>query len=173
MRFPAKSISGRDVQTMRLWSMFKNDIEFASKTHTGSVVINTGDGLMIDGTICGELPTAWGTTVAIPTITRARVGHDPTELIGLMLADIPSLKQRFAEVATMTKPEHERLILSSLVHPKTAQAWTEIYASVYIPALVRLYLDPTQHLAMLKRVAKTVLCTLDVIEKDLHAIQAS
>lgn len=170
-RIPAKSISGRDVTTIRLWGMFKNDIEHILSLHPTHMVINTGDGLPITGTYPGSLPPGWGDPVALPTITRAQYGRDPSELIQLMLDDIPILKQRYREVLELSEPDHRKLIISSMVNPKTAQAWTEIYASIYVPALVRLYLDPSQHLAMLKRVAKTTLCTLDFIEKELHGIK--
>ncbi len=170
-RIPAKSMSGRDVTTIRLWGMFKNDIEYIAKSYFWSTVINTGDGLPIEGALHGELPETWGNPITIGSIHRAKPGNDPSELIGLMLADIPILRDRFREVAAMTEPDYQKLMLSKLVNPKTAQAWTEIYASIYVPALVRLQFDHSQHLVMLQRVAKTALCTLDLIEKELHAIE--
>ncbi len=170
-RIPAKSMSGRDVTTIRLWGMFKNDIEHIISVNHAPTVINTGDGLPITGTVQGELPREWGSDIAIPALTRAQPGQDPSELINLMIADIPVLRERYREVMEMTTPNHEKLMISTLVNPRTAQAWTEIYASIYVPALVRLYIDPTQHLAMLKRVAKTVLCTLDLIERELNDVK--
>ncbi len=170
-RLPAKSMSGRDVTTIRLWGMFKNDIEFITKSYFWSTVINTGDGLPIEGALRGGLPETWGNPITIGSISRATLGNDPSVLIGLMLADIPTLRDRFRDVVTMDQPDYHKLMLSKLVNPKTAQAWTEIYASIYVPALVRLQFDHSQHLAMLKRVAKTILCTLDLIEGELHAIE--
>ncbi len=170
-RTPAKSISGRDVTTIHLWSMFKADIEYIRLAHDWATVVNTGDGLPIIGTTPGELPLNWGNDITLPTITRATPGNDPSELIALMLADIPTLKARFTEVMQQTKADHTQLIISKLVNPRTAQAWTEIYGSIYVPALVRLHLDPSQHLVMLKRVAKMVLYTLEFIERELHGIE--
>ncbi len=171
-RIPAKSISGRDVTTIRLWGMFKNDIEHIAATNPGHTIINTGDGLAINGTTHGELPMKWGSAVAIPTITRRQKGRDPSELIGLMLADIPVLQQRYREILTADTPDYKKLIISELVNHRTAQAWTEIYASIYVPGLVRLFLDPSQESAIFKRIARTVLCTLEHLEKELHDIQA-
>ncbi len=170
-RTPAKSISGREVTTIHLWQMFKADIEFIAKSHGWATVINTGDGLPIEGTTPGKLPAVWGNGIVIPTISRERPGADPSELLQLMLADIPVLRERFREVQKQEAAQHERLIISQICNPRTAQAWTEIYASIYVPALVRIHIDPSQQLAMLKRVAKMVLFTLDTIEKELHGIE--
>ncbi len=170
-RIPAKSMSGKDVTTIHLWGMFKSDIEHLCRAYAWATVVNTGDGLSIESTYPGELPEAWGNPIQIPVITRAKCGQDPSQLIDLMLADMPALRERCLEVMALTDPNYEQLMLSKIVHVKTAWVWAEIFASIYVPALVRLHLDPSQHLKMLKRVAKTILYTLDFLEKELHALK--
>ncbi len=153
IRSPAKSISGRDVTTTHLWKMFQTDLNYIIRETPGQTVVNTGDGLMVRGTSCGEMPEAWGLPITIPTIQRETPGKDRRTLIPLMRLDIPNIEKRCREVMESPSPEHQKLKLTTMVGPETAQVWTEIYNSTYSGALIRIHLQPHQQAIMLKRVA--------------------
>ncbi len=167
-RIPAKSISGRDVQTTLLWQMFKADIEYMCAEYPGQVVVNTGDGLAIRGTCVGLPPETWGLPIAIPGIHREKPGKNRRDLAPLMLAELPLIEKAMREAMEMTGPDYKKLQLSSIVSPETAQIWTEIYGGTYSGALIRMYLQPPQWVPMLKRVANTVIHTLPLIRKGLE-----
>ncbi len=172
MRKTVKSISGRDVQTIHLWGMFKSDIEHLIREHQGCIVINTGDGLPITGTFPGEISPAWGNEIVIPTISRTNPGKDRRSLIPLMLADIPNIEARCREVMASDVADGLKLQLSTMTHEETKQVWTELYHGTYSGAMIRLHLQPSQHLIMLKRVANTIVHTLPIIREGLNAIKA-
>lgn len=170
-RKPAKSISGRDVQTTHLWGMFKSDIQYIIAEHRGQTVVNTGDGLAIDGTYAGELPQTWGNRIEIPAIQRLKPGKNRRKLIPLMLADIPVIEARCREVMASTVPDEKQLQFSLMLGPETAQIWAEIYGGTYCGGLMRMHLQSGQWLPMLKRVADTVIHTLPIIRKGLDVIK--
>lgn len=169
---PAKSISGRDVVTTHLWGMFKSDIEHIIQEHPQQLVINTGDGLPIKGTLPGELLPEWTMerSISLPVFTRKKPGNNPLALIQTMLSDIPQIEKRCQEVLSVDAPSHESLRLTTMVDHKTAGVWCEIYGSTYASALIRVHLQPSQHIAMLKRTANTILHTLPRIRAELEAI---
>ena len=170
-RKPAKSITGRDVQTTHLWGMLKSDIQYMVAEHPAATVVNTGDGLPIDGTYAGQMPDVWGNPIVMPAIQRQTPGKDRSKLVPLMLADIPVIEKAMREVMDMTVPDEKRMQLSRIVGDETAQVWIEIYGGTYCGALLRLRLQPDQWLVMLKRVANTVIHTLPLIKKGLDAIR--
>lgn len=169
-RSPAKSISGRDVETIHLWGMFKSDIEHIAKEHPAQIVINTGDGLAIEATQHGEVPMTWGKRIELPRITRETPGNDPKTWAKTMLLDLEKIEKRCREVLAADVPDHESLRLTTMVDRETAGVWTEIYGSTYCAALIRLHLQPKQHHDMLRRVANTIIHTLPHLRKDIDAL---
>ncbi len=175
-RKPAKSISGRDVQTTHLWGMFKSDIQHIIAEHPAAIVVNTGDGLHIDGTYAGEMPDSWGKPIYTPVIQRETLGKDRSTLVPLMLAEIPIIEKAMREVMEMTVPDSKCMQLSNIVSAETAQIWIEIYGGTYCGAALRIALQPGEPgdtgpwLTTLKRVANTVIHTLPMIKKGLHAL---
>ena len=167
---PGKAMSGRDVTTIGFWQLLKRDIEYIAKEHPAQTVINTGDGLQINATSHGELPSSWGETVTIPTINPTFPVKNLRKLLPIMLSDITSIDKRCREIIAADVPDAERCRLTTMVDPETAGIWAEIYGSTYAAALIRLHLQPEQHHAMLKRVANTVLQTLPNVRASLEAI---